>query len=801
MVLTLTLTNIRCWEGTHKFKFTTDFVLLSGPSGKGKTSILESILYALYGKVSKICTEGKTKCRVILSLQTPHVKIKIDRSKGPNKLLVDNKHEGNDGQKVIDGIFGNQTKFLLSSYIKQKSQNSFLGLSPTEKLEFIESIAMSESTSSTLKARVKDAIKKIQTELACKQSELKSLNEIRETSSPSPGKKVGKTCTTELLRNHKVIVDEKTNIESSLHSSLSVANSKLLEEMKIKTKLDEYTKRISDYNKELSELDYHQVDIDKYNSQLELLQSIEKYADSIENTKKIKELRESLSSEIESLRADTEKSLQAEKKSIEDNSICETVDLNELYSHVRDIVEIEALGGGKPVCVAVELDNYNNELETINDSISVLKRNIEIVSNVLTCPKCNCSLTLKEDSLVESDSGCGDVDTLKKQLKTNKKRRTTLIEKVETTNGLMDRYKKYTKLTEKVSGSITDFNGSYKNLKKELKNRIKIQKEKTRDISVSMDKIDRYEQKLKLIENEQWSSIPELRSIHHQICEIEVKIDQNIAHIDKDVLERYTSIKKEVSSMEKSITHNKFVSDRERRLQEKMAKLEKYILTNGSVSESVECTIRDINREKEELSQIRSSISKLRRDIDDFQTYLEWKRLDDAHTQVNEKIRGGEEEEKVIVKKLNVHQTLKELISKAESISISSIVNTINIHVKDYLDNFFSDDPISVEIKTFKEVKKNKKPQINVEVGYRSMKCDPSSLSGGEYDRVQMAFTLAISDLVHSPLILLDESVSSLDEKTSSSILETIKNGIQNKSVINVAHQVCSGSFTEIVKL
>ena len=115
------------------------------------------------------------------------------------------------------------------------------------------------------------------------------------------------------------------------------------------------------------------------------------------------------------------------------------------------------------------------------------------------------------------------------------------------------------------------------------------------------------------------------------------------------------------------------------------------------------------------------------------------------------------------------------------------------------MDNFFSDEPINVKINTFKEVKKNKKPQINVEVGYKSMNCDIGCLSGGEYDRVQMAFTLAISDMVQSPLILLDESVSSLDEQTSCRILEHIKN--TNKSVINVAHQVCSGSFTEIVNL
>ena len=120
------------------------------------------------------------------------------------------------------------------------------------------------------------------------------------------------------------------------------------------------------------------------------------------------------------------------------------------------------------------------------------------------------------------------------------------------------------------------------------------------------------------------------------------------------------------------------------------------------------------------------------------------------------------------------------------------------------MNTFFEDDPITVQIKSFKEGKEGtNKPQINIEVGYKSMDCDINNLSGGEYDRVQMAFTLAISDITNSPILLLDESISSLDEKTSEIILHKIykSNKFRHKIIINVAHQICSGPFQEILKL
>ena len=64
-----------------------------------------------------------------------------------------------------------------------------------------------------------------------------------------------------------------------------------------------------------------------------------------------------------------------------------------------------------------------------------------------------------------------------------------------------------------------------------------------------------------------------------------------------------------------------------------------------------------------------------------------------------------------ILERSNISNSLllKRLIKEAESISISNIINSLNIFAQNYLDIFFPVNPITVQIKTFKEEKKKTK--------------------------------------------------------------------------------------------
>ena len=118
-----------------------------------------------------------------------------------------------------------------------------------------------------------------------------------------------------------------------------------------------------------------------------------------------------------------------------------------------------------------------------------------------------------------------------------------------------------------------------------------------------------------------------------------------------------------------------------------------------------------------------------------------------------------------------------------------------------YLEQFFPNNPITVQISPFKETKKDIKPSINIIVGYKGIDTDINSLSGGEYDRVTLSIVLALNTMFGSTLLMLDESISSLDEELTGDIIEVLKDNMKDKVIIIVSHQIPTGLFDGVVNV
>lgn len=161
------------------------------------------------------------------------------------------------------------------------------------------------------------------------------------------------------------------------------------------------------------------------------------------------------------------------------------------------------------------------------------------------------------------------------------------------------------------------------------------------------------------------------------------------------------------------------------------------------------------------------------------------------------KLEIAEKEYKEITEKLVAIDTLKDKVLEAQNIAIKNVIETIELNVQKYLDKFF-EDPISLSISRFTE--KNK-PQLNIELTYKNYEIRVDSLSGGEQDRLILAFTLALSDLFGLNVILLDEIIGSLDVESTSSILDIVKENTKGKLVIFIAHQLVSGQFDKVINL
>ena len=200
-----------------------------------------------------------------------------------------------------------------------------------------------------------------------------------------------------------------------------------------------------------------------------------------------------------------------------------------------------------------------------------------------------------------------------------------------------------------------------------------------------------------------------------------------------------------------------------------------------------------IENENIQINKTINQISLYEQYIKQIDTYNNWKtQLDELYIKQKEDTN-----------RYNAAVLMKNKIIEAESIAIDNVIKSINIHAQTYLEYFFTENPIIIQLLSFKE-NKNKitKPQINIDINYKEMEnCDLNSLSGGEISRVILAFTLALAEIFDAPLIMLDEATASLDACNTSLIFDNIKENLQDKLVLIVAHQVVEGAFDKVIQL
>ena len=152
MTLELSLSNFRCWETKNITMPTSGICLINGRSGKGKSTILNSILYAVTGKLKNITTINKKSTKVSIKIDN----ITITRSRGPNRLSVEKDgklYENDDAQAIINSLFGEE--FANTSYIDQDNINSFVSLSPSDKMEFLEKLLLNNYDINEIKDKIR----------------------------------------------------------------------------------------------------------------------------------------------------------------------------------------------------------------------------------------------------------------------------------------------------------------------------------------------------------------------------------------------------------------------------------------------------------------------------------------------------------------------------------------------------------------------------------------------------------------------------------------------------------------------
>lgn len=146
---------------------------------------------------------------------------------------------------------------------------------------------------------------------------------------------------------------------------------------------------------------------------------------------------------------------------------------------------------------------------------------------------------------------------------------------------------------------------------------------------------------------------------------------------------------------------------------------------------------------------------------------------------------------------------LRQTAIDVECSQLQSTVDSINVAMQYVLDMIFS-DPITVIIRLYKQLKTNKliKPNVNFFISYRGVEYDNINvLSGGEGDRISFALTIALNQVSTSPLLMLDESMSSLNADVRESCLKALRDYIgPTKSILNINHEDVEGHYDNVVR-
>ena len=122
------------------YKFDVGNNLITGASGIGKSSIMESIIWCFYGGSSVIPFQKK---KIITKVEIKLNGIIFIRTKPPEKctvILKDKKLEFEEAQEYIYNYFCSKSLWETSSYLKQDNRSNLLFHSSQEKYSLIKEI-------------------------------------------------------------------------------------------------------------------------------------------------------------------------------------------------------------------------------------------------------------------------------------------------------------------------------------------------------------------------------------------------------------------------------------------------------------------------------------------------------------------------------------------------------------------------------------------------------------------------------------------------------------------------------------
>lgn len=792
--------NFRCYT-EKEFDFGEGgLILLSGPSGVGKSTIFHGIDFALYGKGKKPQTFGQRSCKVELEIDN----LKIVRQRCPNLLIVidtltDEEYQDEAGQGIIDERFG--TNFNITSYIQQNAEKSFFLMNPTDKITFLEQFAFQGVELDKIKGRCNAEIKKANTRLTQVSSQLAILNEnfqttVKPQKVPFPLKGANKE---KAIKNETVRLENaKTRIKKAERSiekfveKLTEAKIAESEAKNRETRLVNLQEKITSLEKEKSDISYEGDEmLKKYEENLnqilkhkELITVKKRY---IQEKTRLEQLEKAEKEQIQTEL--TRISSQLWKGPSHEEAKQTKEDYEKLVDDLR-IIEKQKLYISKFVVNRAKVEEEEKRLVKNRELLGELQEKLpklRLQDELYECPACTTrlrfqdnALHLFEEELPEADETADDVARkIATLVKTNTKLEQFLVEERE----------KMRKIGE-AKKEISEIESRYEELLP-LKEAESVFEETENYLSSNLD-LEKNKKKLESLKG----FSPPLISLRKQLVELEQRISGS-----EKILVGGESEEEVRNAISQQKNRKSLLVQLEKQLVKCKSEFEELRGENETVGESVAELAKNLSDQKDSLQKYRTDLELHQANLGAVEKYREYIEKITEYKKRAKQITELRDDEQDAKKELSAVSILKEKLLQAENLAISNFIESINVHAQGYLDLFFPDDPISVRLLPFKETKKSVKPQISTFIDYKGMEASPDMLSGGELARVVLAFTLALAELFNAPLLMLDECTASLDQEATSVVMEGLRANFSNRLTVVIAHQVVSGNFDRQIAL
>lgn len=787
----LELKNFRCHQD-RSFEFQDgSIILLRGASGTGKSTILNSIYWALYGKLRSIKTfncSGKTSVKLQIG------NIEIYRQKNPNLLkltLEDEVYEDDSAQSVIDDLFSEERLWYISSYIHQKHTNPLLSSNNKDATDFLNMLSFQRENPEMIVKNLDDYIKS-QNQLLSQQNVTMEINKRlfntnfrnppnsnistdfdvvgarKEIDSLTQEKKriqtlidvhrdsnSRKTAYNEQRQQLLKIIPESTDC-ADLESELLLLQSTITileQQYPLYKQYSELLRQYKEPTEEVNETDlqsiYHQEKL--YQNFIDSCKQVGVSADEAS----IRSKQTELESHYQTIESEEQQYIEYAKWEPQIKKQSETRQkldrLNGEYKKIQSITDNE---------------NIESDLKKLTERV----REAEISTFVRKCPSCHTNLRIVAGELSKAEHdpmSISELTKLKNQLATLKSEADAQKKRQESKRQL--RYQ-----IDHLTESIVDV-PVVKPIAKRDWSKLKTE---------TLNKIHRLTN-IRIIEKPKLSYTDAKQQ--YELNKIKLKLQNYSEDIKRYDVSKLETGRKRLQSLKSSIETAQKNNDKRQQLLSQLASIDEKLAALVFHPES-----------EAELATTSQRLQQLQDQIRDHEYLIQYKQhqqaLLDIEKQINAIVDNVATAESVRIKTINLHHAFLE-----------TVVYNINTRTNELLEKIFN-KPIIFTINMFKENKQNSflKPKFNISIQYNG--CEYTNyemLSGGEEDRISIALTLAIASMSNSPWILLDESFKFIDAELREKCLEALRNlgteyGVM-KCVLVVSHEDTEGFYDDVV--